>query len=76
MTETYSLGATGRRADEAPATTNFIKVGDTAGRSGSQQLAMSQNTPILCKNFDGSQSWYTIDAERSLPGGPIVLKAV
>ena len=75
MAETYSLGATGRRADQTPAATNFVKVGDTAGTIGAQQRAMVRGTPILCKNPDGSQSWYTIDAERSLPGA-VVLKAV
>lgn len=74
MTETYSLAATGRRADSLFAVANE-KVGDTAGLIGSQQLAMAQNTQILCKNPDGSQSWYTLDAERSLPGA-VVLKAV
>ena len=75
MAETYSLGATGRRADETPFVTNFVQVGDTAGTLGAQQLAMRNGTPILCKNPDGSQSWYTIDAERSLPGA-LVLRAV
>ena len=75
MAETYSLGATGRRADQTPAVTNFVKVGDTAGTIGAQQLAMAQGTPILCKNLDGSRVWYVIDAERSSPDS-IVLKAV
>lgn len=73
MVETYSLGATGTRADRI--VTNTLKVGDSAGLAGSQQLAMSDGTQVLCKNPDGSQSWYTFDAERSLPGGPVVMKA-
>lgn len=75
MVDTFSLSATGRRADQTPAVTNFVKVGDTAGLAGSQAYAMRNGTPIQCKNPDGSISWYTIDAERSLPGA-IVLKAV
>lgn len=75
MAETYSLSATGRRADQTPAVTNFVKVGDSAGTVGAQANAMQNRTPILCKNPDGSQSWYTINSERSLPGA-IVLKAV
>ena len=75
MTETYSLSATGRRADQTPAVTNFVKIGDSAGLVGSQANAMQNGTPILCKNPDGSKSWYTIDAERSLPGA-VVLRAV
>lgn len=72
---TYSLGATGRLADNTVSVTENIDVGDEAGRVGSQQNAMQNNSRILCRNPDGSQSWYTIDAERSLPGA-LVLKAV
>lgn len=71
---TYSLAATGQRADQ-----NFVistlKVSDAAGRIGLQQNAMQTNTQVLCKNPDGSQTWYTIDAERSTPAN-VVLKAV
>ena len=75
MVETYSLSATGRRADQTPAVTEFVKIGDSAGLAGSQDNAMRNGTPVLCKNPDGSQSWYTLDAERSRPGA-IVLRAV
>lgn len=71
---TYSLGATGQRAD-SEFVVNNIKIGDAAGLIGSQQNAMQNNTQVLCKNPDGSQSYYMIDAERSLPGA-VVLKAV
>ena len=52
-----------------------VQIGDVAGLVGSQQLAMQQNTRVLCKNPDGSQTYYTIDAERSTPAN-IVMKAV
>ena len=71
---TYSLGATGRRAD-SQFVVNNIAVGDTAGVLGSQQNAMRNNSQVLCRNPDGSQSYYTLDAERSLPGA-LVMKAV
>lgn len=71
---TYSLGATGHAADALFGVDN-VKIGDAAGLAGTQQGAMSQNTPVMCKRPDGSQAWFTIDAERSLPGA-IVLKAV
>lgn len=71
---TYSLAATGKRADQQFAVST-LSVGDAAGLLGSQQLAMAQNTQVLCKNPDGSQTYYTIDAERSLPGA-VVLRAV
>jgi len=74
VVETYSLGATGTRADR-PLAANTLKVGDSAGLVGSQQLAMRTGTQVLCKNPDGSQSRYVIDAERSLPGA-VVLKRV
>lgn len=72
---TYSLAATGKRSDETPFEVSGIKIGDAAGLIGSQQNAMQNNTRILCKNPDGSQSYYTLDAERSTPAN-IVLKAV
>lgn len=36
--------------------------------SGAVQRAMMNNSYLLCKNPDGSQSYYTYDAERSTPG--------
>lgn len=74
MVDTYSLAATGRLSGSLFAVATE-KVGDSAGLVGSQQRAMAQNSQVLCKNPDGSQSYYTIDAERSLPGA-VVLKAV
>ena len=74
MAETYSLGATGQRTDSLFAVVD-IDIGDSAGLVGSQQKAMAQNTQILCKNPDGSKSWYTLDAERSTAAN-VVLKAV
>ncbi len=74
MAETYSLSAEGIPSGQIFADA-IVDIGDTAGLLGSQQRAMSLNTQILCKNPDGSQSWYTIDAERSTPSA-VVLKAV
>lgn len=72
---TYSLAATGQLAESRFAL-NSIKVGDAAGLTGSQQNAMMNGAQVLCKNPDGSQSFYTIDAERSLPPSVIVLRKV
>ena len=82
MTETYSLAATGLRAD-SPWAAKPITAPDSAaeginaaiGQWGGPQYAMQTGAQILCKNADGSQSWYTYDAERSTPGN-LVLKAV
>ena len=80
MAQTYSQSVTGINAGaryNAPAT---IKVGDTdiAGdtinsHGRSWQGPMSRNDYILCKNPDGSQSYYRIDAERSIPGVSLVM---
>ena len=82
MAETYSLAATGLRAD-SPYTPKPLTLGDSAATGinasnnqwGGPQNAMRNNTQVLCKRADGSQGLYTIDAERSTPGN-IVLKAV
>lgn len=85
MAETYSLATTGLRAD-TEFTAKTIKMPDSAcqgnytANSGNNQfgglsIAMQLGSQILCKNADGSQAWYTLDAERSTPSVP-VLKAV
>jgi len=40
----------------------------------SQQNTMSTGAQILCQNPDGSQSWFTFDAERSTPTRPVLRK--
>lgn len=80
MTETYSLGITGLRAD-TQYTAETLTLPDS-GATGSQnnnpnglQQTMMLNSQMLCKRADGSLAWYTLDAERSSPSVP-VLKAV
>ena len=78
---TYSLGLTAINAGSryTPLTLQVSDVdtaGDQIGTFGpSQQSNFRTGAQVLCKNPDGSQSWYTIDAERSLPGA-VVLKAM
>ena len=74
MVETYSLAVTGKRADSQFAVST-LKVGDSVGPDGLHSQSMMNNTQLLCKNPDGSQSYYTIDAERSTPTN-LVMKAV
>ena len=69
---TYRLAATGQRADQQFAAST-LKVSDTAGNAGLQQYAMALNSQVLCKNPDGSQSYYTIDDSRSTPGAVVLL---
>ena len=74
MAETYSLSVKGARADSDFAV-QTVKVGDTIGADGMYNLSMRNNTQLLCKNPDGSQTYYTIDAERSTPNN-LVMKPV
>lgn len=83
MVQTYSQSVTGINAGaryNAPAT---IRVGDT-DLSGDVQSSYAPNVQgncrdndyVLCKNPDGSQSYYRIDAERTIPGVSLVMIAV
>ena len=82
MTETYSLAITGLRSQQAFGTKTVIlpdsaAQGVSAGNNalGAAGVAARTGAQALCKNRDGSFSWYTVDAERSTPANP-VLKAV
>lgn len=54
----------------------LLTLNDAQATTGAQQLAMSDGVQFLAKNPDGSQTMYTIDAERSIPGQPPILLAV
>lgn len=69
---TYSLGVTGVRADNPPQIKN-LTVSDPQAVLGGQANAMMRGTHFLCKRPDGSERYYMIDAERSVPGQPPVL---
>ena len=80
MVQTYSQSVTGINAGARYNVLANVQVGDTdiAGDSinkhgRSWQGPMSRNDYILCKNPDGSQSYYRIDAERSIPGVSLVM---
>ena len=61
MAETYSVSVTASDLGN-PQQPRVITIGDSGGFCHTQRLqSMRENTPILCKNPDGSQSWYTID---------------
>ncbi len=77
MAETYSQSVAGINAGARYNTAKTIQVGDSACLSpGDEQNSMQTGTQILCKNPDGSKSWYVIDAERSIPGVQRVMRAV
>lgn len=74
-TDTFSIGVTGVAADNAFQPTKRLTIGDMACQSaGDEQNAMQLGTAFLVKMPDGSKVWHTYDAERSIPGGQLVLK--
>ena len=85
MAQTFSQSLTGINAGTV-FTPKTVQVGDLdaagnalnslSGGAGAQQGSMQRGNQILCKNPDGSQSWYTIDAERSVPGVSLVMRPV
>ena len=85
MAQTFSQSLTGINAGARYNTAKTVQVGDldAAGNAlnsltdvGAQQGSMQRGNQILCKNADGSQYWYTIDAERSIPGVSLVMRPV
>ena len=63
MAETYSVSVTAADLGN-PQIPKVVTIGDTGGgRHGDRLNSMMLNTPILCLNPDGSQSWYTLDPE-------------
>jgi len=85
MAQTFSQSLTGINAGARYNTAKTVQIGDldAAGNAlnsstavGAQQGSMARGNQILCKNPDGSQSWYTIDAERTIPGVSVVMRPV
>ena len=87
MAQTYSQSLTGINAGARYNTPKTIQVGDldaagnvvgagNANFPGAQNGSMQRGNQILCKNPDGSQSWYVIDAERTIPGVSVVMRPV
>ena len=85
MAQTFSQSLTGVSANARYNAPKTVQVGDldaagnalnSIGDAGAQQGSTMRGNQILCKNPDGSQSWYTIDAERSVPGVSLVMRAV
>lgn len=81
---TFSQAMTGVRSDYVSTNENVTLpdavvpssgVTISTATVGAMANSMQNNRPMLCRNADGSQSWYTLDAERSTPTVP-VLKAV
>lgn len=78
---TYSLSVTVASANSVFQPKNLTlsdtdSTGDVVSTIGGQQGNMSDGDLVLCKNPDGSQSYYRIDPVRSVPGGSLVMLAV
>lgn len=77
MAETYSQSVLGYNGKHATYPVQVTKVGDTGGGTpGLQASSMQTGLQILCQRPDGSKAWFTIDASRSIPGGPLYLLPV
>jgi hypothetical protein len=61
---TYSQSSLGLSAGGLFAVKN-LTLSDAQASAGGQANAMQNGTAFLCKNPDGSQSYYKLDAERS-----------
>jgi hypothetical protein len=75
MAETFSIAVTGVPADSRFQLAKQFTIGDSVCQSaGNEQNAMQLGTAFLVNMPDGGQVWHTYDAERSIPGGSLVLK--
>ena len=73
--DTFSIGVTGVAAGNPFQPSKQLTIGYSACQSaGDEQNVMQLGTAFLVKMPDGSQVWHTYDAERSIPGGALVLK--
>ena len=70
---TYSQSITGVSAAGLFAVKN-ITLSDAVAPAPAQGGAMQTGTAFLCKNPDGSQSYYQLDAERSTAANPVLRK--
>ena len=71
---TYSLAITGANAQNLlVGNTEQYTLSDANAQAGSNLNAMATNTQFLCKGPDGSQAFFTLDAERSTPSHPVLL---
>ncbi len=72
MAATYSLAVTGVASDEFGAFVSDITLPDASATAGGQANAAHTGAQMLCKNTDGSQSWYVYDTDLSRPGKPVL----
>lgn len=81
MATTYSLKATGVVSGNSVLTKQIYDIPDLsrsgiqsgAVGGGGQANAMRIGDQMLVKRPDGSQGWYTLDAERSTVANPVLV---
>ena len=74
MAETYSIGTQGYLADNtiAAAKPRLYLPDSACMRNATKHNAMMLGKQILCQQPDGSQAWFTLDAERSTNDNPVL----
>lgn len=78
MATTYSQTATGYVTGSLLGAKSYnipdlSSSGIQTGVAGGQAVAMQIGDQMLVKRPDGSQGWYTLDAERSTPANPVLV---
>ena len=81
MATTYSLKATGVVSGNSVLTKQIYDIPDLSSSGiqsgamggGGQANAMRIGDQMLVKRPDGSQGWYTLDAERSTVANPVLV---
>jgi hypothetical protein len=71
--QTYSLAVLGTGAHN-PFQPELLTISDPNAQLGSQASAMQTGLSFLCKRQDGSEALYRLDAERSTPALPVLIK--
>jgi hypothetical protein len=73
MAATYSLAVTGVSSEDyGPFNVPEVIIPDASATAGGLANAAQTGTQMLCKNADGSQSWYVYDTDLSRPGKPVL----
>jgi hypothetical protein len=71
VTETYSLAVTGAGSGQKFAQ-KVHTLPDSGATPGAMARAQRLNLPLLTLQPDGSQVYFTLEAERSTPANPIL----
>jgi hypothetical protein len=70
---TYSVGTQGALSGQSFAA-KMVTISDPNVRAGGMQQNAQLGQAFVCKNLDGSESYYRLDAERSTPANPVLIR--